>query len=448
MDNIISVMIGSLLLCVTSVYMWRILYNEKYNYKNFKNYLVLIILIIFTSFNHIFVNNFVKVFTVTFALVLSNYFIFKKKINEIIIAPLITQFIVFISESILLIIANFIFSLTSNDLMSMCYGTIGINIIVFLLSLFLIRLKCVKKLYKFLVGTTDNISTKTLVLVLSVVIVMTNFYAASQYYRMNSKYMLIINSSFIIIYSFIVFKMLEQKNRYIKISNKYNMTNTTLKELEQNVTRLKITNHENKNQLLTIRNMIKKGEDSKSLIKHIENIVNTKIKDDETLMLQTSTITNSMISSIVYSKMLTMKENDVDVDLIISRDIKDLYLSDIPDELAVEVCKIIGVYLDNALEEVSKYEEKIINIEFYAEKKTLCIAISNNFEGEIDFEKMDNPGYTTKENGHGYGLSLAREIIESNDKLSSEREIKDNIFKQNIKNKNVRKFNLTFFLIK
>lgn len=413
--------------------MWRILYNEKYNYKNFKNYLVLIILIIFTSFNHIFVNNFVKVFTVTFALVLSNYFIFKKKINEIIIAPLITQFIVFISESILLIIANFIFSLTSNDLMSMCYGTIGINIIVFLLSLFLIRLKCVKKLYKFLVGTTDNISTKTLVLVLSVVIVMTNFYAASQYYRMNSKYMLIINSSFIIIYSFIVFKMLEQKNRYIKISNKYNMTNTTLKELEQNVTRLKITNHENKNQLLTIRNMIKKGEDSKSLIKHIENIVNTKIKDDETLMLQTSTITNSMISSIVYSKMLTMKENDVDVDLIISRDIKDLYLSDIPDELAVEVCKIIGVYLDNALEEVSKYEEKIINIEFYAEKKTLCIAISNNFEGEIDFEKMDNPGYTTKENGHGYGLSLAREIIESNDKLSSEREIKDNIFKQILK---------------
>lgn len=433
MDNIISVMIGSLLLCVTSVYMWRILYNEKYNYKNFKNYLVLIILIIFTSFNHIFVNNFVKVFTVTFALVLSNYFIFKKKINEIIIAPLITQFIVFISESILLIIANFIFSLTSNDLMSMCYGTIGINIIVFLLSLFLIRLKCVKKLYKFLVGTTDNISTKTLVLVLSVVIVMTNFYAASQYYRMNSKYMLIINSSFIIIYSFIVFKMLEQKNRYIKISNKYNMTNTTLKELEQNVTRLKITNHENKNQLLTIRNMIKKGKDSKSLIKHIENIVNTKIKDDETLMLQTSTITNSMISSIVYSKMLTMKENDVDVDLIISRDIKDLYLSDIPDELAVEVCKIIGVYLDNALEEVSKYEEKIINIEFYAEKKTLCIAISNNFEGEIDFEKMDNPGYTTKENGHGYGLSLAREIIESNDKLSSEREIKDNIFKQILK---------------
>lgn len=49
------------------------------------------------------------------------------------------------------------------------------------------------------------------------------------------------------------------------MNNKYNMTNTTLKELEQNVSRLKITNHENKNQLLTIRNMIKKVKMAKVL---------------------------------------------------------------------------------------------------------------------------------------------------------------------------------------
>lgn len=301
------------------------------------------------------------------------------------------------------------------------------------ISILLVNLKLFKNITNKVIDIIDNINKNVLIIVLGVLIIIINFLLMVPYYRIRTSYIVIFNAITIVVYSFIVFKMFEEKSRYIKMNNKYNMTNTTLKELEQNVSRLKITNHENKNQLLTIRNMIKKGEDSKNLIKHIENIVNTKIKDDETLMLQTSTITNSMISSIVYSKMLTMKENDVDVDLIISRDIKDLYLSDISDELAVEVCKIIGVYLDNALEEVSKYEEKIINIEFYAEKKTLCIAISNNFEGEIDFEKMDNPGYTTKENGHGYGLSLVREIIESNDRLSSEREIKDNIFKQILK---------------
>lgn len=331
------------------------------------------------------------------------------------------------------IVAFTILNLDMNFVSSNYFGSLIINILIGFMSVILVNISFFKKLLNFLQKITSNIPKNIIISIFALLIIICNFLLAISYYKIETKYVLIFDTVMIIIYSFIVFKMLEQKNRYIKISNKYNMTNTTLKELEQNVTRLKITNHENKNQLLTIRNMIKKGEDSKSLIKHIENIVNTKIKDDETLMLQTSIITNSMISSIVYSKMLTMKENDVDAALIISRDIKDLYLSDIPDELAVEICKIIGVYLDNALEEVSKYEEKIINIEFYAEKKTLCIAISNNFEGEIDFEKMDNPGYTTKENGHGYGLSLAREIIESNDRLSSEREIKDNIFKQILK---------------
>ena len=253
------------------------------------------------------------------------------------------------------------------------------------------------------------------------------------YYRIKTSYIVVFNTITILIYSFIVFKMLEQKNRYIKMNNKYNMTNTTLKELEQNVSRLKITNHENKNQLLTIRNMIKKGEDSDKLIKHIEKIVDKKVKDDEELMFQTSTITDSMISSIIYSKMLTMKENNIDANLSVDRDIKDLYLSDMDEDLSVEICKIIGVYLDNAIEEVTKLDKKLINIEVYAEDRSLCIDISNNYDGEIELDKLDEPGYTTKENGHGYGLSLVVEIVNDNEKLSTDREIKDNIFKQILK---------------
>lgn len=413
--------------------MWHKLHNQKISFKNYKVYVSIIFISIICIFNYYFVNNYIKILTILVASFIGNCFLFKRKDTSNIFVPIISELIILLSELMISIVAFTILNLDMNFVSSNYFGSLIINILIGFMSVILVNISFFKKLLNFLQKITSNISKNIIISIFALLIIICNFLLAISYYKIETKYVLIFDTVMIIIYSFIVFKMLEQKNRYIKISNKYNMTNTTLKELEQNVTRLKITNHENKNQLLTIRNMIKKGEDGKSLIKHIENIVNTKIKDDETLMLQTSTITNSMISSIVYSKMLTMKENDVDAALIISRDIKDLYLSDIPDELAVEVCKIIGVYLDNALEEVSKYEEKLINIEFYAEKKTLCIAISNNFEGEIDFEKMDNPGYTTKENGHGYGLSLAREIIESNDKLSSEREIKDNIFKQILK---------------
>ena len=165
--------------------------------------------------------------------------------------------------------------------------------------------------------------------------------------------------------------------------------------------------------------MIKKGEDSDKIIKHIEKIVDKKVKDDEELMFRTSTITDSMISSIIYSKMLTMKENNIDANLSVDRDIKDLYLSDMEEDLSVEVCKIIGVYLDNAIEEVTKLDKKLVNIEVYAEDKSLCIAVSNNYDGEIELDKLDEPGYTTKENGHGYGLSLVAEIVNDNEKLST-----------------------------
>lgn len=433
MHDILVGFLCGVIMAVTNVYMWNKLHDEKIDFKNYKVYLVGIVLSILLILNFSFINSYLRILTLVIVMILCNYFLFTKDKNANIVIPIIAELILIIAEVIISILFVTLLKLEGNAIFIKYSGTIIINLFVGVISILLVNLKLFKNITNKVIDIIDNINKNVLIIVLGVLIIIINFLLMVLYYRIRTSYIVIFNAITIVVYSFIVFKMFEEKSRYIKMNNKYNMTNTTLKELEQNVTRLKITNHENKNQLLTIRNMIKKGEDGKSLIKHIENIVNTKIKDDETLMFQTSTITNSMISSIVYSKMLTMKENDVDVDLIISRDIKDLYLSDIPDELAVEVCKIIGVYLDNALEEVSKYEEKIINIEFYAEKKTLCIAISNNFEGEIDFEKMDNPGYTTKENGHGYGLSLAREIIESNDRLSSEREIKDNIFKQILK---------------
>lgn len=425
-DILVGFLCGAIM-AVTNVYMWNKLHDEKIDFKNYKVYLMGIVLSILLILNFSFINSYLRILTLVIVMILCNYFLFTKDKNANIVIPIIAELILIIAEVIISILFVTLLKLEGNAIFIKYSGTIIINLFVGVISILLVNLKLFKNITNKVIDIIDNINKNVLIIVLGVLIIIINFLLMVPYYRIRTSYIVIFNAITIVVYSFIVFKMFEEKSRYIKMNNKYNMTNTTLKELEQNVSRLKITNHENKNQLLTIRNMIKKGEDSKNLIKHIENIVNTKIKDDETLMLQTSTITNSMISSIVYSKMLTMKENDVDVDLIISRDIKDLYLSDISDELAVEVCKIIGVYLDNALEEVSKYEEKIINIEFYAEKKTLCIAISNNFEGEIDFEKMDNPGYTTKENGHGYGLSLVREIIESNDRLSSEREIKDNI---------------------
>lgn len=420
-------------MAISNIYMWYKLHNEKIEFKSAKLYISIIMLMGLFIINFYYINKFIKICTLIVVMVLCNYFLFNKKNNENIFVPIVGEIVILFSELIVSVFAFGILKLNPEIVTEKYFGTLFINFVIALLSILLVNINIFKKILKSFLKVTTNIPKKILFILLGLVIFISNFLFATSYYKIQTEYILIFNAGMIIIYSIIVLKMLEQKNKYIKINNKYNMTNNTLKELEQNVTRLKITNHENKNQLLTIRNMIKRGEDSDTLIKHIEKIVDTKIKDDEQLMFQTSTITNSMISSIIYSKMLTMKENNINTGLSVDRNIKDLYLSDMSEELSVEVCKIIGVYLDNAIEEVSKLKDKIINIEVYTEGKTLCIAISNNYEGEIDLVELDNPGYTTKENGHGYGLSLVAEIVNDNHKLTTDREIKDNIFKQILK---------------
>lgn len=424
---------SGIILCVSCIYIWSKLYSKSIDYKNKMMYVWILLMSIMISLNYLYVNVFVRIILIAFANIFLNHLIFKNKINLTIISFLVSEMLFIISEAIMSVLVLSMLMIDKEVALEKYIGTFGINCIVVIICFIMVNMKWPKKLYFKLIKITDKISKNVLLIVFASIMIVVNFFLALPYYEIKTEYILIINMILIFIYSFMSFKALEEKNKYIKINNKYNMTNTTLKELEQNVTRLKITNHENKNQLLTIRNMIKKGEDSDALIKHIEKIVDTKIKDDEQLMFQTSTITNSMISSIIYSKMLTMKENNINTNLSVDRDIKDLYLSDMPEDLSVEVCKIIGVYLDNAIEEVSKLKDKIINIEVYAEGKNLCIAISNNYEGEINLSELDNPGYTTKENGHGYGLSLVAEIVNDNHKLTIDREIKDNIFKQILK---------------
>lgn len=325
MDNILVGFLCGVIMAVTNVYMWNKLHDEKIDFKNYKVYLVGIVLSILLILNFSFINSYLRILTLVIVMILCNYFLFTKDKNANIVIPIIAELILIIAEVIISILFVTLLKLEGNAIFIKYSGTIIINLFVGVISILLVNLKLFKNITNKVIDIIDNINKNVLIIVLGVLIIIINFLLMVPYYRIRTSYIVIFNAITIVVYSFIVFKMFEEKSRYIKMNNKYNMTNTTLKELEQNVTRLKITNHENKNQLLTIRNMIKKGEDGKSLIKHIENIVNTKIKDDETLMFQTSTITNSMISSIVYSKMLTMKENDVDVDLIISRDIKDLY---------------------------------------------------------------------------------------------------------------------------
>ena len=99
----------------------------------------------------------------------------------------------------------------------------------------------------------------------------------------------------------------------------------------------------------------------------------------------------------------------------------------------LSVCQVIGVYLDNAIQAVTNIKKKYINIDMYLDDDNLVFEISNYYEGKLEINKIEEKGYTTKGNGHGYGLSLANSIISKNKKLINEKKLSDSIFTQVLK---------------
>ena len=80
-----------------------------------------------------------------------------------------------------------------------------------------------------------------------------------------------------------------------------------------------------------------------------------------------------------------------------------------------QIGKILGVYLDNAIESADLAKEKTIEVEVYEEEDAAVFIISNSYNPSI--KKI---GRSSKGVGHGYGLLLAKSIIKNNKKLMAE----------------------------
>lgn len=431
-SNILELVLSGFVMSFTCYYMWGKILNIKYNILSLK-FILTFVLFGFSLFvNYYFNNPYVKICSATFFYFLVLRLLFVKNSKSAAITAIVTELIFIGSELLFVILFITILKNSISILFTNYFGAFISNFVICLISVGLLHTNIPKRIYNMLLVKTQKIKFSLLITVLSIFIISLNLVLSFIYYKVSSITILVINIILTVIYSFIVFKFIEQKNRYIDISDKYSLSEASLKEVQNNVNRLMALNHENKNQLITIRTMV--ANKDKDVLKNIDAIVDEKIKDDKELKIRTSVISNTMLGSLIYSKLLTMKENNITHNLHISKAINKSHLINLGDKTNVDVCKIIGVYLDNAIEAVMEADVKEINIDLYLEDNYFCISIANTFKGKVDLDTITDYGYTTKSNGHGYGLSLVKEVIKDNNALSSKTDIIDNkVFVQNLK---------------
>lgn len=408
------------------------LLNEKINLKDYKTYITLLIFVLSGIFNFLYVNNLMRLLTMSIIVFFGSYFLFKKNVKLTLLCTVFEQIIVVISEMILTIFSIFILNINYIEINKNFLGNFFYVLVISLFMILIINLKITAKLYKIFFNKTEKIKFENLGIYSILIIISVNFFIVSNFLELTFQKVFLINIIFMIIYLIILLFAIYNQNEKIEFKQKNQILINTLNEYEKMLDYQRIDNHENKNQLLVIKSMVQKG--NKKVIEYLDEIIKEKREDNEVIYSKAKMIPSGGLQGLIYQKMLLMQENNINVILNVSNNMRKIDLTNISSKINYDICRIVGIILDNAIDEILKFDKKNreIIISMYIENY-FFIEISNRIKNQIDINKITEKGYTTKENGHGYGLCLLNKIIEKNDKISNKTRIVNNIFTQIIK---------------
>ena len=143
------------------------------------------------------------------------------------------------------------------------------------------------------------------------------------------------------------------------------------------------------------------------------------IKNDCNIMNNLSTlnpkiINNPGIYSLLNSKYFKALESNVCINFNVLLDFNNLSVN------IYEFSRILGILLDNAIEEAQKCNEKVVNVTFRNDKKSnrAIILIENSYSNKnIDIDKIFEKGYSEKTNHFGIGLWTVKKYISKSKNL-------------------------------
>ena len=129
-------------------------------------------------------------------------------------------------------------------------------------------------------------------------------------------------------------------------------------------------------------------------------------------------IKNPALINLVITKYEIARQNCVKMNIDVKTNFYDDNMS------MYDLCKVLGILLDNAIEAASLSEEKIVDFKFIENKKCKkkIFIIENTYVllKDFDIDKIYSKGYTTKNSElqkHGLGLWSVSKIVESNDRI-------------------------------
>ena len=380
-----------------------------------------------------FVKNELRFFTTILFLFLLQYFVLDSNNKNIMLYSVVIVILLSISE---IIITCFlvIVGINSKDIVNNYFYNLLANILISVFSIFISLLPLFKKIIAVLNNKfhkNGRLSKYLFVILLSIYLIVSK--NGLELILKNNYY---VNVLFIFVVVFIVTVIVKNEFKYEQLSEENKQMLNYVTKYEKIITEQGKANHEFKNQLMVIRGYAQMN--SSKLIDYLDSIVDDiKRTQSSYLISNLNKFPDGGIKGLLYYKLSVMDDEKIKYEINIENNVKSK-LNNFKTSLYKNITKILGVFLDNAIEACKNSKVKKIMIVVTVEKNEVVFKIYNSYRGKIDISKIGT-GYTTKGKGHGYGLKLARDIVNSNSELSIEKFLDDDYYVSVLKIKKASK---------
>lgn len=411
--NLLNVILSSIIAVIVSYFSILNLSDVKFDLKSFIKYNILLIplLIVSCIFFDGVTRLLLNIIFITMALYLS---IFLKDISNSVFYSIIYELLVCIFEIIISVMIVLIFKIDAKAYSSIPFSLLVSSILNCLLIFAMTKLKFISKNIKKLNENTKK-NNKDWIYIFLVMILLILLMAFNRY-KMKSTleyYISFVMLIFVIIsFVYVIYNKFQRQ----AMEDKYNESMEYVLRYEKIINEQGKKNHEYNNQLMVIKGYINKPE---RLSEYLDEVIGEHKTGQNYIVKQLGFLPDGGVKGLLYHKLSKMEDNNIKYYLYVDQNLKDKDTESFDLKTYRDLTKLLGVFLDNAIDAALKSEEKEIEVELKDKDDCLLLTISNTYDKNTDINKVGKSGFTTKGVGHGFGLSIVKDIARTNSEIET-----------------------------
>ena len=435
MSQIINIFITSAMAMISVFGFGMILFNNERNKKIAFNIIAFIISSILGSLVFSLFDGIIKTILLCFVIILISRYVFNLNYGKTVFVAILYLILSMLSDLITLSVLIYIFDMSKEYCYTTFAGTILSNMSTSITTILLtiILLKPLKKLINYKISTNKKIILISFLTLVSLAVFFYNLISTFEFNNNIIGYLIVIVTLIMIL-----LYLFKQKIDNDLVVKKYDELLDIMRTYEEDIEQQRTLLHETKNECATIKCKINDNENKEKIIKYIDSVTGDKVNSNMSKYSKFKYLPSNGIKGFFYYKFMEAERKGIEVSVNISKQIEKSYIGKMDTKTFKDLIRVIGVYLDNAIEASHESKDKKLGIEMYLINKNIKIIISNTYSNKIEQNKIGKENYSTKGKNRGYGLLLVNKILKDNDRFYSRSKITEELFIQEttINNKN------------